>query len=357
MLNRIVLLLGVLALVFASADGALRILDRAAPPKRLVPENPEIYRSDDRVAHLLWPSTRACHRHPPAGTRVQEMVSNSDGMRSSRELDEPDSRPRVLIVGDSFIFGLGVEADERISEVLEQSEPRWRVDSIAMPGWSVGLMIRAIETFGPKADPDVVVLAVYTDDLRRAHPYYAGIGYPFAKYALEKADLVIAPFAHPEGWQRWHLPQLFLRATRHRDLDFLELNRAILMRFLTLSREQDFRPLALFLPGRRDLDVDKKRRAFVNQWAAENDVPFLDLSEVIQTPGPQQTFLEGDFHWNSKGHRIAAAELEAFLTDNVQLLRDAPTPRQPTGRPSPGRVDHCPDIADETSTVGSPFRP
>ena len=74
---------------------------------------------------------------------------------------------------------------------------RWRVDNMGMTGWGLDLMIRAIEHHGRKADPDVVVLAVYTDDFRRLVPYYAGVGYAYPKFEFSESELTSVPFPIP----------------------------------------------------------------------------------------------------------------------------------------------------------------
>jgi hypothetical protein len=132
--KNIVLLLGVVALIFALVESALRMLDLYPPPDAPVPLSPKAYVPDERVGYTLRPSTSSCHHYPLRGLRVLELLSNSDGFRSARELDDSDDRPRVMIVGDSFIFGLGVEEEERVAETLERIEPRWRVDGLSMPG-------------------------------------------------------------------------------------------------------------------------------------------------------------------------------------------------------------------------------
>jgi len=157
---------------------ALRVTGSYRPPDDPIrTTRPDLYRPDPDVGYTLWPSQTRGYRYPESSRETIPLVSNSDGFRSPRELDEHDGRTRVLVVGDSFVFGQGVHAKDRVTEQLEAIDTRRRVDNMGMTGWGLDLMIRAIERFGKKADPDVVVLAVYTDDFRRLLPYYAGVGY------------------------------------------------------------------------------------------------------------------------------------------------------------------------------------
>src|SRR5262245_35118296 len=102
--------LAALVLALVLAEAALRVLDGARPmglPPQ--PTRPDVFIADADVGYRLRPSTRTCMRYPVGSNRLQHIVSNSDGFFSSRELGEPDARPRVLVLGDSFTFGTGVE--------------------------------------------------------------------------------------------------------------------------------------------------------------------------------------------------------------------------------------------------------
>ena len=175
-MKNLLLLAFSLGAILLAVEVSLRVLRQFTPPDPPRPVRPQLYVPDDQVGYHLWPSTRTCFRYPARGGRITEVVSNSDGFRSSRELGEPDPRPRILVTGDSFTEGLGVEEGERYTEILE-ARTGWRVDNVGIVGWGVGQMVRAVDALAVKAKADVVVLGLYIDDLRRAHPLYHGLGY------------------------------------------------------------------------------------------------------------------------------------------------------------------------------------
>ena len=71
---------------------------------------------------------------------------NEHGLRGpQRAYAKPPGVSRVLILGDSYAFGQGVEESERFSDVLEQLEPGWRVDNLGMTGWGPDLMLLGLE--------------------------------------------------------------------------------------------------------------------------------------------------------------------------------------------------------------------
>jgi hypothetical protein len=276
-----------------------------------------LYEADANVGYRLRPFLRTTYHYPQASKESIPIVSNSDGFRSNREFDEPDHRLKIMVVGDSFAFGEGVRQEDRFTDQLERLEPQWRVDNMGMTGWGIDLMVRAIEQFGRKASPDVVVLAVYTDDLRRLLPNYAGKGFGYSKFELRDGELITVPFPYPRSWQRLRLVQFLYQtawnAKRNRYRNRYELNEALLDRYLKNSKTMGFKPAVVFFPGTNDTKEDQDRRGFLSDWARRQDVAYLDLTSAIHKPGNQNIFINNNSHWNPAGHRLAAEQLRSML--------------------------------------------
>lgn len=96
--------------------------------------------------------------YPPEAPRTLTIRSNSHGFRQVRELGEEDVPPHVLVTGDSFTFGQGVEESERLTDRVEALHPKLRVDNVGMTGWGPDMMLLALETVVPRTKPDVVVV-------------------------------------------------------------------------------------------------------------------------------------------------------------------------------------------------------
>ena len=101
----------------------------------------------------------------------------------------------------------------------------------------------------------------------------------------------------------------------------LDLNAAILDRFLQLSELHSFLPVIIFLPGRADTAIDKARRAWLQQYAKRNAVTFLDLTEPIHKMDRQQVFITRNWHLNPQGHQVVATELHRFIVEQVLTKR------------------------------------
>lgn len=94
---------------------------------------------------------------------------NSLGLRDEEALIEKTDRFRILLLGDSFAQGYGVEAEESFGEVLEsllnQSDTaHYEVINAGVFGYSPLTEYLYLRQVGIKFDPDMVILAVSLTD-------------------------------------------------------------------------------------------------------------------------------------------------------------------------------------------------
>ncbi len=308
------LLITSLTFSLALAEAAIRL----SHPLWVIPYPPacfwpQLYQRFDAYGYRLWPSRRMQERYPLANPRTLSIVSNSDGFRSRREFREPDARRRIVVLGDSMVFGSGVEESERFTELLESMEPGWRVDNLGMVAYGPDLMLRALEAVGVSLEPDVVVFAIFSHDFYRVMPEATGVGFPLPRYVLEADRLVTVPYPARPPWMRSGLVQaaryLYWRYTAAS----FPLNAAILDRFRALAAEHRFVPAVAFLPARRNGWDDRRRRGWLRRYAERNGLPFLDLTGPLQQAAIERLYIPGDAHWNPDGHRVAAEALRPFL--------------------------------------------
>jgi hypothetical protein len=351
---------GVVTLVLLGAvlltEATLRVFTAYRPPDYPpAPARPDLFTGDTIVGYHLWPQTRTCMRYPGNTHRMLSLISNSDGFASSRELGEPDPRPRVLVIGDSFTMGLGVNEGTRYTEIVEDLEPRWRVDNMGMIGWGLDLMVRALEAHGKKARPNAVVFAVYTESLARLSPRWIGQApVPFRKYELVDGKLVDLPPYRPGFLYRFHLTELLRtvqeRVGGSRFRNRYPLNEALLNKFFDLTRELNAAPVVLFLPGTQDTPQGRERRAFLRGWTEARGVTYLDLTDVIYAAGVDTTYIRNNFHWSEYGHQVAGRALHELLSTRVMQGQGSEVDvRSLAPAPWRQRPDYCADRAGEDS--------
>ncbi len=299
------------------AEFALRFVPRFEPPPNPPRcRRPDLYQVYGPHGYRLWPSRTTTYLYPDRNPRRLMLVSNRDGFRSSRELDEPDQRPRVLVLGDSFVFGEGVEEPERFTNVLEALEPAWRVDSLGMTGFGPDLMVLTLETVGLRCRPRAVVFCMYTDDFRRVRPHYAGVGFEIPRFRLAAGRLQLKGYPPARWWDRLWVTEAVRKFYWNSAEAERQINAALFDRFLELSATHHFSPAIVFVPGVSETRNDSSRRKWLRQYASGKRTPFLDLTEAIRQGGPG-LFIPDNPHWNPKGHQVAAREVRRFLAAEV----------------------------------------
>lgn len=129
------------------------------------------YRPDGTLSYALRPSWETFQTHEDFHVLVR---TNALGMRG--EPARPDKAAgvlRVLVVGDSFAFGFGVEEADtfaaRLGRLLAARlhRPAGSVEVLnaGVPGWSTDDYFLYLRTRGYALDPDVVVVAVMENDV------------------------------------------------------------------------------------------------------------------------------------------------------------------------------------------------
>ena len=94
--------------------------------------------------------------------------TNAHGFRGPN-WDLSAHRKNVVIIGDSFAFGWGVQWEKTIGKFLEKelqkTDPAYQVINLAMPGWDIDLIIRSFELYKDVLKPVAVVYVFCPNDL------------------------------------------------------------------------------------------------------------------------------------------------------------------------------------------------
>ena len=295
------------------------------PPHPIVCRWPTLFQQWDPYGYRLWPSRTLSHHWPSNSPSIQ-VVTNQHGFRSRRDFYEPDQRKRVLVLGDSQVFGLGVQQEDRFTNKMESMNPKWRVDNMGMTAYGTDLMLMALEEVGLDTHPDVVLVCIFTDDFYRVRSRYAGVGFEIPRFQLEGGQLKLVPYPERRIWDSLHLVQLLRKAKWNWTSAEWDLNEAILRQFIQKANQHDFRLGFVFLPGPMNLENDQRRRAWLKDFVNRNHHMLLDLTPAIHEAG-DQAFIPHDVHFNALGNQIIAEQLELFTK---KLLEDC---HSPSGNP------------------------
>ena len=106
-------------------------------------------------------------------TRVEsaafEVTTNADGLRTSHQRVRPPDQKRVMVFGESTVFGWGVP-EEAVPAVLLEGAlgPGWQVINGGQPGYTSEQVSRLSQLAVPAYRPDVVIMFHTWNDLRYA---------------------------------------------------------------------------------------------------------------------------------------------------------------------------------------------
>jgi hypothetical protein len=150
----------------ATYTGTLRDLSEELPPPGSGVELGDMIRISEhpRLVYQLKPGLDNVYK----GARVR---TNAAGWREEELPHEKDAGViRIVTLGDSVMFGHGVEVDERYTDVLEDflsrrfPQARWEIVNLAVSGYNLVMEVEALKRFGLAYDPDLVLYGYIGND-------------------------------------------------------------------------------------------------------------------------------------------------------------------------------------------------
>ncbi len=246
---------------------------------------------------------------------------NSHGWRDAETtFEKPPGTKRIVVLGDSFTFGVGVDARDRYTEVLEGMTSDLEVLNLGMNAVGTDQELLYLETDGLRYAPDIVVCAFFEGNDLSDVSYERNSFWPKPYYLLQAGELVLVPPARSWdvrlrmcGYLGEALYRIVQGSTSYRvvapewkDRDTLPLLVALITRMDADAKASGAR-FALFLI--RSLD----RPGAADPLAAalaRSGIPVLDTGTRLDDPA---LHIPGDGHWNPAGHRAAAGLLMGEL--------------------------------------------
>jgi len=298
---------------------------------------------------------------------------NARGYRG-RELSLPRSRERtrVVVLGDSIAFGVGVSDEETFAHLLDVRNNGIEAANLAVQGYGPDQELLLLLGEGLRQDPDVVVLAFCLDNdladavlpvslydgrspkprfrldgdrlvldtssLRRTVPRRVAQWLSDYSYLFNRLS-ALGPQVEAAGGPHWtKLKHQALRDEEHA----VRLSVAIVRRMDTVCRERGIAFVVAAFPHWYTYGSKPwLHERFLESLSAEG-IAVLDMSERFKARGESFWDVAFDFngHLSPHGHAIAAEELEAAiaaLPGRSTAASSAPDDRGPgfNGRTAP----------------------
>lgn len=255
---------------------------------------------------------------------------NSLGFRDREVPPKGPGRYRITVVGDSFTFGQGIEADERFSNLLERFlGARYEVLNFGKPGNNMPEHLDVLAQ-ALTGSPDFVLLQLYINDfetpqMERPRPY------PLLPGALNR-NLQGSSMMYDLLSDRWvELQQTFGIAdtyARYMERNLRDPNApnsreafGLLRQFIARSRAAGVPCGTVLFPAVDAMGANGAHYPFgylherVRTLCAEEKVPCLDLLPLFSTDRDPRSLWVSPFdaHPNAAANRRAAFEiLHAF---------------------------------------------
>lgn len=270
-----------------------------------------------------------------------QVAVNQLGMRDGPVGPKPPGGLRILMLGDSFVFGVGVELASSLPKALERrlsAEGRGPIQVLnaGVPGYSPFQELQTLRRLAPVVEPDLVVLVFFIGDdwygnARRAPPEEARRGFvPW----LERGSVLFRSFnrfvlARLKGRDHYDIhrrtPPQELRERMQGVLELLDEVRttarsagaplliALCPRFTQVYSDAWSKAALIYRLRDQEYSPLEPNRAFGERLAAAG-FWYLDLLEPLRAEGRHRLLhFPVDGHMNPAGNDFAAEILAAVI--------------------------------------------
>lgn len=289
--------------------------------------------------------------------------TNSAGFRGLREYTQetPENIMRLVVLGDSFVFGFGVEDSECLTALLEAKHPDLEVINLGVAGFGVDQFLITFRTIAKDYHADYVFIGLYQEDFWRATRAFADSGHAKPYFSLNPhGELILhnvpvpQPFElktnqFPEVVHRSFLERFLMKSSIYRilkrgyvrmaknlrliDPDSTEewiLGKAILRQLIHEIRTAGAQPVLFTVPHKdwaMETRVTSLERSIL-RFAQKEKADLLDMTpafhEAVGKSGVTDYYIQDDWHWTPKGNALAAELIEKYLINQGVLLQETP---------------------------------
>jgi lysophospholipase L1-like esterase len=268
------------------------------------------YRYDAELGWVPIPSSNLI----VTNVRTIHAQHNSLGLRDIEF--SPDARPTIMFLGDSFVWGLDAEANERFTDLLRPRISGQKIVAAGVSGYGTDQEYLLLKRLWAKIQPAVVVLIFCTQNDRldnSTNIRYEGYQKPYFATTSD-GSLVLKGQPVPKSRlqyfkEDWLVQHLWL--ARLVAASYVGIRYPLLYvpdpteRLVSKLREFVEANGAKFLVGLQYSDPELVRHLQANR------IPFVTFDGAAFYPGAGS-----GAHWTPDGHKLVAERVLGLLSEN-----------------------------------------
>src|SRR5271166_6232364 len=333
-LGKIALAVLVPLLVLCLLEVALRIHAHVTSQERLIV-------IDNLTGWRLAPNVR---RRYDKEAQPYFIVTNSKGLRDvEHAYDKPPGIFRIVVIGDSFVFGAGgVEPSKRFTDILQASTRNTEVINMGVPAYGTDQEYLFLADEGLKYHPDLVlVCAFYNDFSESFSTINPSNGRPKGYFSLDGDQLVFHPpsfsifyrlsqhsyllgLASLQLSKIWNAYDNAMRR-RHEVLDpkaRVATFKQLYASTADLCREHGAAFVLVYFPFKGQ-GSESIIQQVMDDLVTTKGIKTLDLTDTMRhASAGGVAYFPHDIHFNEYGHQVVAKALREYLMSNGLLHPD-----------------------------------
>ncbi len=307
---------------------------------------------DEAGCHYVHEHVAAACESGHIGGR--ECTVNRQGFHDSQDFvagDDLDERMRILMLGDSFTFGLTAKIGKSYVETIEANFPQSIVWNTAIYGAGTKQALASFQVYAPALQPQLAILGFFMNDfLENMLPvdhWVVGIdwknkSFRIGRYNTDQRSGAVTELDDEGLYYRRHnwpyppdselerligrtrlgslLPRFFNARMRQDVIRYrrasppvsqsVDITRRYLKALRAAAAAQDTALLVVLIPDREDLPSPTPRYQNALAIMTELEMPYLDPFHALDIrdyiPPP-------DGHWNTAGHQKVGKMLSDCL--------------------------------------------
>ncbi len=340
------------------------------------------YQRDDEIKFVPRKNIRGVHNKK--GSFSSTFQTNSRGLRDKEyKLDKTEGIKRIVVLGDSFTWGYGVNNNEIYTERLESILPNTEVINLGVTAYQLRQEITYFKREGIKYHPDIVIVGFCLNDIW--HPSiinkdidsnanagkemisrqsntkdssfklrkylkehiiqksalcifiidrmntnkslikilaYMGIKQPLIGFVKLDINLTPALREYPNSLvESWETTKSELRQLKRLTADLgIRLIIAVIPTVQSIQDQTFKHTIAFSIFDTMDFDLDKPYR-LLKEFAADENIEIVIPVRVFQQMHKEgrKLYLKRDMHFNAAGHDLFASAIAEYL--NKPLTR------------------------------------